>query len=164
MTEPEFVYCDGGLIGPNPSPVGGTWAWVWVHGGIQGRSASGIITPSDFEMPTISNNHTELLAAVRALESTPKGWTGTLCSDSQVTLHRLSQGTTFNNVPRWLVDRTLQATRSRRCKVKLMAGHPTKIELQQGFRERNQLPTSKWNCWCDIECRRLAAKFRGTLK
>lgn len=163
MTNPEELYCDGGLIGPNPSLIGGTWCWVWINNGEYLRHSSGIITPEDFEMSVISNNVSELIAALRALKSTPKGWNGTLCSDSQVTLRRLTGNPKFTNTPRWLIDRVLAVRRTRKFKTKLIAGHPTIKELKQGFADRNGLPTSKWNVFCDQECCRLAAKFKEML-
>ena len=66
---PAQIFCDGGVIGPNPSPIGGTWAWCWVHDDVMIKHEYGVVEPCDLGLTKITNNHTELLAAVRALES-----------------------------------------------------------------------------------------------
>jgi hypothetical protein len=99
------------MIGQNPSPIGGTWAWCMVNAdGTRTRHAYGYVTPADLGTPTVSNNHTELLALVLGLEALPAGWAGTVYSDSWVSLQRVFLAAKLANVPPWLVDRlqTLQ--------------------------------------------------------
>ena len=56
-TPPIALYTDGGVIGQNPSPIGGTWAWCMVsEGGERTRHAYGYVTPADLGTPTVSNN------------------------------------------------------------------------------------------------------------
>lgn len=156
------IFCDGGVIGANPSPAGGTWAWVLVCGGHVVRHCSGIVTPTAADLPTISNNLTELLAAVEALEnirSHDRNWAGTIYTDSKVTLLRLTQtfSQAFAGIPRELRDRARAVATGKRWKAKLVKGHPTAKHLKAGHWDG--VMVSKWNCWCDKECQRLAAEF-----
>jgi ribonuclease HI len=145
----------------NPSPFGGTWAWVLTEDGKVLDKDSGKLFPNGGK-PT-SNNFSELFAATEALEAMPDNFFGgILYTDSRITLLRLTTSNSFKGIPDWLRIRTLDLRRNRKWKVVLVAGHPTKIELKQGFRKRNGLPTSKWNQWCDRECTRLAKGFRCT--
>lgn len=86
--DPNQLYCDGGVIEKNPSKKGGTWAAKLIQGGKVVRARGGIITPAQAQMETVSNNLTEMLALVRGLEMLPDDWSGTVYSDSQVTLGR----------------------------------------------------------------------------
>ena len=153
---PLDLFCDGGVIGSNPSAFGGTWGWCLILDGEMLRHGSGIITPEEARREAVTNNLTELYAAVRALEAT-RGKITTLHTDSKVTQHRLNGGNKFVGVPHWLVKRT------RMCgivKAVLVGGHPTKKELRDGKRERNGLPVSLWNVFCDRECTRLAKEYK----
>ena len=108
-SSPVALYADGGVIGQNPSPIGGTWAWCMVSAdGVRTRFAHGWISPAELGAPVVSNNHTELLALVLGLEALPSGWAGTVYSDSWVSLQRVFLAAKLNNVPQWLIDR-LQA-------------------------------------------------------
>lgn len=160
----EALYCDGGVIGPNPSKLGGTWAWCLVAGGEIVRFGSGIVAPDDVGVEAVTNNHTELIAAIRALSAVHPGWRGVIHSDSLVTIRRMTgRHASFNGVPP-AIESKAHAIRRRmtlcgRVRFVLLGGHPTKEELRVG-RNRKGHPTSKWNCWADEECNRLAAEFR----
>lgn len=165
------AYCDGGVIGRNPSALGGTWAWCWVNpAGEMTRSASGVITIEQARLhglAAVTNNLTELLAAVEALDQLPDGWRGTLYTDSLVTLRRVDPGNqspTWNAVPEWLQIR-VQGLHARLGKftVRLLGGHPTKKDLRLGFRPDGK-PVSRHNVWCDEACGREAEKFRKKLQ
>jgi len=161
MKAPHAIYCDGGIIGPrNPSKIGGAWAWCWVNeDDCLIRHESNVILPGGMTTPTVTNNHTELLAAVMALSSVPEGWAGTLYTDSLVTLYRVTDGVSFNAVPGWLEAKARLIREGRRYKVKLVAGHPTRKELLSGVRLRNGLPASHWNAFCDKLCREAAEAY-----
>ncbi len=161
-TVPDEVYCDGGLIGPgNPSKHGGTWAWCWVRSSRIVRKAGGVIGPEDIGMPGVSNNVSELFAAIMALESVPPDWWGVLHTDSLVTLRRITTGHKFNGVPPWLIQRTLAIRASHQSYfVQLVGGHPTQAELLSGKRERNGLKVSRFNVAVDEECCRLSRRFK----
>jgi ribonuclease HI len=162
MTEPYIrLYSDGGCITKNPSSVGGTWAYLQVDcaGPTILKEESGLLLAGYLGLPKITNNLTELEAAVRALESVPDGWDGTLFTDSFITLCRISRDKTkFNGIPYPLVNR-VDAVRKRlgKFQVVLLGGHPTKAELEKGLRHDNY-PVSRFNVRCDELCQIEARK------
>lgn len=158
-TPPIALYTDGGVIGQNPSPIGGTWAWCMVGAdGTRTRHAYGYVTPADLDTPTVSNNHTELLALVLGLEALPAGWAGTVYSDSWVSLQRVFLAAKLANVPPWLVERlqTLQKSGALATMTyTLLDGHPTRAELAAGIGKRGH-GVSIHNVWCDQQCSAIA--------
>ena len=152
------LFTDGGVIGRNPSLLGGTWAWCLIDGDEIIRSASGAVDPKDIDLLTVSNNTTELLAAVLGLEATGPGFSGVWYTDSKVTVYRLTTSTKFKGCPDWLRNRALAVRENQKYTVKLLGGHPNKAELTTGIRS-DGAPVSKWNVWCDKECRRLAKEY-----
>ena len=153
------LYCDGGCILKNPSPLGGTWAWCAVDkAGRRLDCGSGVIDPKDVGYPAVTNNVSELYAALQALESAPTGWSGILYTDSKVTLYRLTTSNKFTKVPRELIDKCLHLRRWRQWSVILLGGHPSKSDLEVGFDHRG-LPVSRHNRWCDERCRLMAQRF-----
>ena len=155
------LFSDGGLVGANPSPVAGTWAWCLVGDGKLIACDWGLIYPDDLGLPAVTNNVSELYAAVRGLEANPT--VGEWLTDSQVTLRRLTKGGKFKGVPAWLVDRSAKVRKRRvenRWKATLLAGHPTRAELASGFARRNRHPVSVWNVLCDQLCGRAAKSIK----
>lgn len=153
------AYADGGIIGRNPSPIGGTFAWCHVdEAGERVRVGSGMVLPGDGDLPDlITNNVTEFAALVCCLEALPDGWSGPVHSDSRVTLWRLFHGWKMTGVPWSLVSFGSRAL----CRLGtltpvLLDGHPTKAQLAAGVGKRGG-PVSPFNVWCDTECQRLAA-------
>jgi ribonuclease HI len=167
MNETNQLYCDGGCITPNPSTVGGTWAYRLLHNGVPIRENSGTITTYQAEMETVSNNLTEMLALVRGLEILPVAWCGTVYSDSQITLGRAFGTWKWNNIPAWLLD-DFQAAKARllnyaQIRHVLLQGHPTRKELAAGFGSRGY-PVSIHNVFCDQACNEQARKFLESVK
>lgn len=133
------LFPDGGTIGTNPSPHGGTWAWVVVdpYRDIRAACESGVVAQDDFtDRPVyLTNNTAELYAAVLGLRSLPGGWEGAIYSDSQTTIRRLEKArdglkNLMAGCPRDLVDATYAAVKhvgQFRCV--LLAGHPAKADL-----------------------------------
>ena len=158
---PDSIYCDGGMIKQNPSPYGGAWAWCWVRKGKRISSASGIIKPSDLGMETVSNNVMELIAAMRAINSSPPDWSGVLYTDSIVTLHRMTDGKRFKGIPYSIRLEALDLRRNRKWKVNLVAGHPTRKNLQDGFKNGayGKVRVSEHNVFCDQLCTLRAKEF-----
>ena len=162
------VYVDGGCVKSNPSRIGGTWAVVALRPeDIQDDphwTASGSVTPAQIGMETVSNNVAELIAAIEALERLPDKWTGTLYTDSKVTMLRLTvPGTKMNGVPLAIEERLKKAllrTPLLQSQVVLLNGHPTKKELESGIGKRG-LPTSKWNVLADSLCGEEADKLEA---
>jgi ribonuclease HI len=163
---PDSIYCDGGLIGNNPSSLGGTWTWLWVKSKQVVKMKSGVIEPGDLEQSHITNNDTELMAALRALESCP-GFTGTLYTDSLVTVRRLLS-VPRPHIPGWCRERVfeLRTLKDRGVSwgIVLLGGHPTRKELQQGFKNKNKLPVSMYNVLCDKRCTELAREYKARRK
>lgn len=152
------IYTDGGCIKANPSKLGGTWAWCMVENNQIIKHSSGIMTPEDMEVETITNNQMELYAAVRAITSSPVDWNGTLYTDSEVSLMRLTISKSFKGIPNWLRLRTLELRRGRQWDVFLLGGHPTRKDLQRG-RNRKGRKVSGFNVICDKTCTALAKEF-----
>jgi ribonuclease HI len=155
INTPLDLYTDGGVIGVNPSPIGGTWAWCLVDAtGKRVCDYSGVITPEQAGLPSITNNLTELLAIVNGREALPYAWTGTIHSDSWVSLQRVFLAAKLKNVPPWLVDRLQKLQRDgwlSGCAWKLLDGHPTKAQLAAGVGKRGSM-VSEHNVWCDQAC------------
>jgi len=164
----EGVYADGGCILGNPSKHGGTWAFCYTTGpqpGARLYGGSGVVRPDELELPVVTNNVTELLALVIALEQLPIGWTGPVHTDSLNALNRVHfpDDAKFKNVPGFLVERTRAATkRLGKLRFVLVGGHPTKGELQAGQNEHG-MPVSIHNVWCDGQCQDRSKEFRRTI-
>lgn len=156
MKEVVALYCDGGVIGRNPSTVGGTYAWCGVDAhGNRVLTHGGIVEVVD-DRP-VTNNWTEQIAIVRALESMPDGWSGTVYSDSQIALGRVFLGWKTSNLPSNIKQRGIDALkRLGTVKHVLLQGHPTKADLIAGIGKKRNLPVSEHNVWCDKECGRQA--------
>lgn len=153
------VYTDGGVVGRNPSDFGGTWAFVAVDSNDQEVFRSSGFHKTQGQATT--NNHTELIAVIEALEAMPEGWTGTIVSDSQITLGRVFSGWRMKNVPEEYVER-LRVAKERLGKIsgKHVDGHPTKAQLESGLGKRNN-SVSKWNVLADQLCNDEIARVRG---
>lgn len=146
------LYTDGGVIGKNPSKLGGVWGWVLVEADQIIRFGSGIITPADIGEKSITNNLTELLGAVRGLEAMGENWNGVWHTDSQITMFRLIRPSSKHSVPKWLEGRIKALAIHRKWTHQMVGGHATKAELAAGIRKRNGFKTSKWNSWVDKLC------------
>lgn len=169
------AYCDGGVCGPNPSALGGTWAWCHVlrtgpdDEGYRKTWSAGAITPEEAGLPAITNNLTELIAAVYCLEDLPDGWGGLLHTDSRITLCRVvkkplgRKPAAMHGIPQWLQDR-LHAVKARlgNYTVVLLGGHPTRAELAAGL-QKDGYPVSVHNVWCDQECGIQSRRLKGSL-
>ncbi len=152
------IYADGGLVIRNPSPYGGAWAWCGVDADGEIReTGSRLMTPQEYQMETISNNVTEFFALAKALRSMPKGWSGIAYSDSEVTLNRIfGIYHSEKGLPEgWLEHARNNLKRLGEVTPVLLSGHPTKQELLNGVCRRRGRPVSKFNVWCDEECRRI---------
>lgn len=156
------LYCDGGVIERNPSPIGGTWAFRLLQNDEVVREKSGVVLPAQVKMETISNNLTEMAAMLKGLMALPNDWTGTVYSDSQVTLGRVFMGWKWNNIPP-VMHGIYQRIYSRlihwdQIRYVLLDGHPTKAQLAAGEGKRGH-PVSEHNVWCDKACNEAAKRF-----
>jgi ribonuclease HI len=161
MSESDIVavYCDGGCITRNPSPVGVTWAYCYVNAAGERIASAGGIIPAPPDRP-LTNNLAEYAAAIKALEALPARWSGPLYSDSQVTLGRLCWGWATRGLPPgWIGRAQVALARLGPITPVLLQGHPTKDDLQAGVGAKRGLPVSVHNCWCDEECTRQARAY-----
>jgi ribonuclease HI len=160
----NLLFVDGGVINTNPSKIGGTWAWRVVEGDIRGadpeytvvqKEGSGVVTPHQAGMDTISNNYAEMIALIRGLQALPEDWVGTVCSDSKITLGRAFSGWAWNGIPTALRYEFLDAVKRlrnwKKIKPKHLDGHPTNMQLSKGIGKRGN-PVSEHNRWCDHAC------------
>lgn len=149
------LFCDGGVVGANPSPFGGTYAWRRVEDGVVIAEGARFISTADARVPAVTNNLTEMLALIKGLECLPADWQGTVLSDSQITLGRAFMGWKWNNIPAWVHHR-FQTGRARLVHYDafehvLLAGHPTRAQLAAGV-GRHGYRVSEHNVWCDKAC------------
>lgn len=151
------VFADGGTIKGNPSTIGGAYAWCHCdERGHRVREGSGFVRASEWPGGKVTNNATEFLALVLALEALPEGWSGDVCSDSKVTLGRLFDGWKMTGIPPAWVTRGGRALRRLgRLTPVQMDGHPTKAQLERGVGKRGNV-VSVQNVWADRECGRQA--------
>jgi len=153
------LYCDGGVVGKNPSPIGGVFAWCQVENGFRVKEHTAPVRPADVGAPVVSNNNTELLALLDGIESLPEGWAGRVNSDSQVALGWVFLGWKQEAIPAPLRARLQALRRSGRLfglEWRLLQGHPTQADLAAGVGAKRGLPVSEHNVWCDKACQTLA--------
>lgn len=141
------VYADGGVLGASRSEIGGTWAWRHVdEDDLHVDYAYGISRG-----PT-TNNVQEFRALLYCLEALPEGWSGVVCSDSQITLGRFFQGWATQGISEdLLVRRDAVLARLGSLTPVRLDGHPTKDQLKRGVGRRGG-PVSRHQVWCDIAC------------
>lgn len=157
----ESVYTDGGIIGRNPSPIGGTWAAIFVKNGELHAERSGVILPSDIGMDTVENNIAETIAVLVALEMLPDGWSGTLYGDNLNSIRRAEFPEKIKPiVPQFIKDRMIAARKRVSPKFVLLGGHPNLAEVEAGVRADGK-PVSKWNVHADSVCCRRANDHRN---
>ncbi|MDE3077486.1 MAG: hypothetical protein KGJ86_18865 [Chloroflexota bacterium] len=172
------IYADGGCIRKNPSPIGGMWAWCLVNElGERVSQGSGVMVPAygyDAHFPDlrvdrwpfdeITNNQMEFVALVLGLEALPDGWSGAVCSDSQVTLGRFFKQWKLDGIPpKWIQRGGFARRRLGQLSAVLLDGHPTRRHLADGKGKRGNR-VSQHNVWCDEECNRVARRYLELLQ
>jgi ribonuclease HI len=135
------------------------WAFCLVdESGYRVVEKGGVITPAHIFKP-ITNNLTEFLALLLALEALPPGWSGTVCSDSQVTLGRFFNRWRLTNIPDGWVERCKAVVpQLGKLTIVRLDGHPTAEQLATGVGKRGG-PVSIHNSWCDWRCNDEARKW-----
>lgn len=161
------VFVDGGLLGRNPSPIGGTYGIVYIQ--IDDTVISELSGVIDAETlgynGFVSNNVSELYAlCLGILKITPvHGLEVHFYSDSEITLGRVFCGDALNNVPDWLKEMTRNARlHLRKLNLKgytLLAGHSSIADCAAGWNKAKNLPASKWNTHVDRMCNQARAKY-----
>lgn len=158
------LYADGGVALSNPSPIAGTWAFVYVNAeGVTVKERSGLLLPSYLGRRTVSNNDTEFYAVLRGLEALPDGWSGDVYSDSQCTLLRYQR--VVNCQP---PTKTMCVEHYERAEVAVdrlgplrflhLKGHPTRSDIARGHTAKGQ-PVSLYQVRCDILCTERAQEY-----
>lgn len=159
---PASVTADGGCRLKNPSTVGGMWAYRHVHeSGRVLRQAYGVVLVADvFPLTTVTNNLTETLALLLALEAVPEGWSGMARTDSQNAI-RVFQNPTKDRDH--LTADLLARCRAARARLgsltfELLAGHPTRAEVKrleagEAVQSERGYPFCLHNVWADEACR-----------
>lgn len=158
--EVDSVYTDGGIIGKNPSEIGGTWAAVFVFQDKVVAERSGVILPADIGMDTVENNIAETIAILLALEALPFGWNGMVYGDNLNSIRRARDLKIKDAVPKFIKDRLLAVRLDKSPGFTLLGGHPTKAEVEAGRRADGKL-VSKWNVLADKLCCKSAASHLG---
>lgn len=158
LNAPNQLFADGGVIGNNPSKIGGTYACSLLKDGRVLWQHSGVIVPSG-SLTEITNNLSELIAVLEGLYVLPNDWVGIIYSDSKITLGRVFCDWGMTGVPdkeRFeLVSAKKRLYNWSKIRYCLVDGHPTKKQLQIGVGKRGG-PVHEQNVWCDKECGRLA--------
>ena len=159
----HYLFTDGGIIGKNPSSIGGTWAYVLLENGKPIGKGSGILTPEDIGCSFVTNNVTELYALAMGVLSVPSGSSVNVYSDSQISLCRMfNRNPKMNGVPDWVEEEAIRAREHLKTldhAYSLLKGHPTKAQLKAGFGKSGSF-VSIWNVYCDKQCSRLAKAFQ----
>lgn len=163
ISHPLKLFTDGGVISKNPSPYGGTWAWVLVDSGKELYHDSGILY-ADLDIDTpITNNQMELFAILKGLSwfDDPRVFIE-ICSDSMVSLGRVFKGSSMHNIPDWMCS-YLEFHRRRffnwsQFSYTLIGGHPTRTSLKKGTNAKGQ-PVSRWNVLVDQLCKEEASRY-----
>lgn len=154
------LFADGGVIGRNPSGIGGTYAFSILKNGRVIQTGGSVIVP--ISETKISNNVSEFVAVLEGLEHLYADWSGIVYSDSKVTLGRFFCDWSLTNIPSDLQAR-MKSAKSRLAnfaefKYCLLEGHPTKSDLARGFGKKGY-PVHEQNVWCDKKCKSLAKAF-----
>ena len=164
------VYADGGVVGKNPSALGGTWAWCHVNDTrlvVPVVSTCIVAKGHDYILPhhlgveTITNNVSEYVALLRCLQALPEGWSGPVYSDSMITLGRFGMGWRHENVP-GILEVEMHEARQRLGKLtwNLLDGHPTRAQLEAGVGKRGG-KVSVFNWLVDKWCQELGKAYRS---
>lgn len=154
------LYTDGGCIGRNASPFGVTWAFCAVDENDQlvHEESDTVLSP---EGKKLTNNFSEMVAVIKALEYVGKEWSGTWYTDSDITRGRICENWALHNLPLNVVKRMFDVLdRTGEIKGVLVQGHPNKKELAAGIGNKHGYPVSRWNCRSDFLCRKEAEKFK----
>lgn len=119
------LYVDGGVTTKNPSPFGGTWAFIIIKPDLSiYQSGYGAFRPGVFGLNTVTNNQTEMYAMLRGLQAVPGNCDKlTIFSDSMVTIGRVSMGWKWTNIPIELHIQYQALIQSLQCGEKILSFH-----------------------------------------
>lgn len=158
----HHVYADAGLLSPNPSPIGGTFAYCYTDTDDEFMAGyAGVILTTSIranrnpkEVPqylTVDENNrgriaqwdkshmspdqAELMALIWAIGALRPGWSGKVYSDNQSALERLFGKYEWNGIPKHNREYGEKCV-ARLGKVEpiLLNGHPSRKDLISGLR------------------------------
>ena len=155
------LFVDGGLVGRNPSPIGGCFAWCFVDGGKIVKTRTGRVFPTATS-PVITNNQTEMVAMLQGILELPDSYEGSIFSDSMITIGRVSMNWAWQNIDKEQVRQfdALRVIRDfKKMRFVLLDGHPTRAELQAGIGKKGH-PVSYFNVLCDRECQKISKEWK----
>jgi ribonuclease HI len=157
------LYADGGVIHSNPSEIGGMWAFRAVtENGVVILEHGGVVPATS--QRRITNNQTEVIALVLALEAMPEGWSGKVYSDSQFALGVMFEELRWRTAPPNVLQRAEAAVaRAGQITAIHLKGHPTQAELAKGF-ARCGTPVSVHQVWCDKKCTELGRSYVARMR
>jgi hypothetical protein len=175
------AYPDGGIVYPNPSPHGGSWAVVYVRPMlpndhpqaefVESVEISGHVTPAEFGLERVENNLMETFAVLQALKLVPPGYTlRAVYGDNVNSLRRGKTPTRgkFKWVPLWVRNELIEYRGRHDPEFILIGGHPTRKDLGRGHRLKEDgtpgLPVSRHNKRADELCTAEVRKLEAVLK
>lgn len=165
------VVADGGCRLCNPSKIGGMWAYRHLDAaGRVVRQSYGVVTVADvFPLTTVTNNLTETLALLLALEDLPDVWSGVVASDSLNALRVFENpDKARDHLPADILARCRAVANRLGAPVfELISGHPSKAEIERmtaGERVTSErgYPYDLHNVWCDEACKLAWHEYEGT--
>ena len=161
---PVVLYATGGTIGSNPSPYGGTWAYVLVDAADQEIGYQvGVLTPQAVGTTTISNQVSAFVALLAGLAALPAGWSGNVASPQEIALGRVCRGDALTDIPSVLLQRgqrVLQRFDLDALQPVLLAGQPTQAQLRAGVGAHGK-PVSQHQVTCQTLCQQVAQVWRA---
>lgn len=161
------AYCDGGVIASNPSSIGGTYAYRLIYDDGHIEEYHTATTPAQMGVDVITNNQTEMIAALMMITQLPHDFEGTVYSDSAVTLGRIFKGWKWKNIPQRFHEmykrQRIRFTNWDKIKYVQLDGHPTKAQLASGIGKRGN-PVSEHNVWCDEACQKAGEGLMAELR
>lgn len=156
------LFTDGGVIGSNPSAIGGTVAFCMQFSGAGQLKYARAFSAKQLKVDEVTNNQTELYAVILGLGYLFEEEIACIYSDSEITLGRLFKGYAMKNIPEFMVNK-LSKERKRlinwhRFQSILLKGHPTWMELNNGISKTGR-PVHSLNKWCDEQCSKKAHEY-----
>lgn len=158
---------DAGLVTPGTASLAAVAYCLINREDERALVGHGLLHPAACGLTGVGCNTAEFYAFLLGLETlarTCPGWSGTVCTDSNVTLQRFFGGWKMGGIPAAWVWRGQQARQQLgELTPVLLGGHPTKSDLEAGVRwsKAPHLPVSRHQVWCDERCTELLLPWRG---
>lgn len=149
------LYTDGGVVGSNPSSIGGTVAFYIIGQKNEVLSNySSFLHPNFMGSDKVTNNQTELWALLLGLAHLKPDQIAHVYCDSEISLGRVFKNYAMANIPKFMFYVLMHIKRMenfKKLEYTLLSGHPTKRQLELGTGKGGR-PVSEWNVNCDRDC------------